>query len=132
MDTRLNTIDRDLLEAERWAEREVSPDPNRLADDEDSQGSRLSRTITRTETRISGLAALELDRIHTYRLQHTVTLGSTRAPAPRDQWLPFGAGKPYPASLPDAEEYVVEFTGPEDPLHPHNWSLKKKYACFCI
>jgi DHA1 family multidrug resistance protein-like MFS transporter len=38
----------------------------------------------------------------------------------------FGAGKPYPPPLPEREEYVVEFAGPDDPLHPQNWSIKKK------
>jgi DHA1 family multidrug resistance protein-like MFS transporter len=40
----------------------------------------------------------------------------------------FGAGKPYPPPLPEREEYVVEFAGPDDPLHPQNWSIKKKIA----
>ena len=69
---------------------------------------------------------VELSRIHTYRLQHGATVGSSRGPHPRKDWLELGAGKPYPPSLPDAEEYVVEFVGPQDSLHPHNWPLWKK------
>lgn len=38
----------------------------------------------------------------------------------------FGAGKPYPPPLPEREAYVVEFNGPDDPLHAQNWPLKKK------
>lgn len=37
-----------------------------------------------------------------------------------------GANKPYPPPLPDREEYVVEFTGADDPLHAQNWPLRKK------
>jgi DHA1 family multidrug resistance protein-like MFS transporter len=38
----------------------------------------------------------------------------------------FGAGKPFPPPLPDREEYVVEFDGPDDPMHAQNWPLRKK------
>ena len=38
----------------------------------------------------------------------------------------FGGGKPYPPDLPPYEDYVVEFDGPDDPLHPMNWQFKKK------
>ncbi|KAL9098517.1 MAG: hypothetical protein Q9187_009646, partial [Circinaria calcarea] len=37
----------------------------------------------------------------------------------------FGAGKSYPRPLPNQEEYVVEFDGPNDPLHPQNWPIRK-------
>lgn len=70
----------------------------------------------------------ELSRIQTQRSQHTATVGSrigarssSRKPLPA-----FGAGKPYPPPLPDREEYVVEFDGPNDPLHAQNWPLSKK------
>ena len=26
------------------------------------------------------------------------------------------------------EDYVVEFTGPDDPMHAQNWPMKKKYV----
>jgi MFS transporter, DHA1 family, multidrug resistance protein len=132
MDPRIDTIDQDLLEAERWAEEEVSADQTRREEDRSyyipgPQGP-LSGTTTRTRTRTTPLEEVELHRIHTYRIQQNVTVGSTRGAIPREQWLRFGAGKPYPPSLPDAEEYVVEFVGPDDSLHPHNWSPKKKYV----
>ncbi|KAK4190180.1 major facilitator superfamily domain-containing protein [Podospora australis] len=76
----------------------------------------------------------ELSRIHTQRSQHSATVGrdlrtrsrrssraSTSKPLPN-----FGAGKPYPPLLPNQEDFVVEFDGPDDPLHPLNWTLKKK------
>ncbi|KAJ5342378.1 hypothetical protein N7541_011502 [Penicillium brevicompactum] len=78
------------------------------------------------DRRESTLNGVELERINTYRLQHRSTVGSGIGITPREQWLPLGAGKPYPPDLPDPEQYVVEFTDAQDPLHPQNWSLKRK------
>jgi DHA1 family multidrug resistance protein-like MFS transporter len=36
-----------------------------------------------------------------------------------------GAGKALPPLL-DSDGYVVEFDGPDDPLHAQNWPLRKK------
>jgi len=71
----------------------------------------------------------ELSRINTARSQHSGTVG--RDPRSREGKRPlpnFGAGKPYPPLLPNQEDYVVEFDGPDDPLHAQNWPLKKKLA----
>ncbi|KAE8143153.1 major facilitator superfamily domain-containing protein [Aspergillus pseudotamarii] len=76
--------------------------------------------------------SLELERINTCRLQQKTTVGSTRGPLPREQWLPMGAGKEYPPLLPDPEQYVVEFDGPDDPLHPYNWSMLRRAFLVCI
>jgi len=133
MDPRIDTIDRDILEAERWAEEEVSSDQSHREEDRSyhvpiTPGGPLSRRATaRTRSGTAPLGEVELSRIHTYRLQHQGTVGSTRT-IPRDQWLQLGAEKPYPPSLPDAEEYVVEFIGPNDPLHPHNWPFLRKWV----
>ncbi|KAH7311663.1 major facilitator superfamily domain-containing protein [Stachybotrys elegans] len=72
-----------------------------------------------------------LSRIATQRSQHVNTVGAdmksksisraSRRPLPA-----MGAGKPYPPQLPDQEEYVVEFDGPDDPMHAQNWPLRKK------
>ncbi|KAK1819761.1 hypothetical protein LTR12_005787 [Friedmanniomyces endolithicus] len=72
-----------------------------------------------------------LSRIQTGRSQHTQTIGasirSRKTTRHSKKPLPdFGAGKPYPPALPEREEYVVEFTGADDPLHAQNWPLKKK------
>jgi DHA1 family multidrug resistance protein-like MFS transporter len=76
-----------------------------------------------------------LNRIHTSRSQHSQTvgggdssgLGIFRSKSSRSRALPaFGAGKPYPPSLPNQEDYVVEFDGEHDPLHAQNWALGKK------
>lgn len=89
----------------------------------------LSRTQTETE-RINKHEShpTALDRIETHRSQHSQTVGgldNLRSRSKRE--LPkFGAGKPYPPSLPKQEEYVVEFDGPHDPMHPQQWTMKKK------
>lgn len=68
-----------------------------------------------------------LSRIATQRSQHSGTVGATlRSRASKKPLPPFGAGKPYPPPLPAKETYVVEFDGPDDPLHPQNWPTKKK------
>lgn len=53
---------------------------------------------------------VELERINTYCLQQRSTVGSGPGPAPRSEWLPMGAGKPYPPALPDPEQFVADFT----------------------
>jgi MFS transporter, DHA1 family, multidrug resistance protein len=69
----------------------------------------------------------ELSRIATHRSQHSATVGRSKSSKPcRDPLPPFGAKKPYPPCLPAQEEYVVEFDGEDDPMHPHNWPFKRK------
>lgn len=69
-----------------------------------------------------------LSRIHTGRSQHSQTVATYRTRSSRASGpLPaFGGGKPFPPALPEREEYVVEFDGPNDPLHAQNWPMKKK------
>ncbi|BDD61895.1 hypothetical protein MAP00_006915 [Monascus purpureus] len=70
-----------------------------------------------------------LSRIATQRSQHSATVGAgPKTRVPKTPLPEFGAGKPYPPALPEREEYVVEFAGPDDPLHPQNWTPKKKLA----
>lgn len=81
-------------------------------------------------------------RIETHRSQHAGTVGAsmvesrlTRTITRRRTEKPLpnlGAGKPLPPALPDREEYVVEFDGVDDPLHPQNWPLKKKLGLGAI
>ncbi|KAL8397596.1 hypothetical protein RB594_004346 [Gaeumannomyces avenae] len=75
----------------------------------------------------------ELSRINTARSQHSATVGrSLRSRESRKPLPAFGAGKPFPPQLPDREEYVVEFDGPDDPMHAQNWSLNKKLITAAI
>ena len=72
-------------------------------------------------------ASQALSRIETQRLQHALTVGeSVKSRASKTPLPAFGGGKPYPPQLPNREDYVVEFDGPDDPLYPQNWSLKTK------
>lgn len=79
-------------------------------------------TGTRTRTH-----PIEQHRTQTHKLQHTQTVGASMRTKTESMPLPeFGGGKPYPPPLPAREEYVVEFDGKDDPLHPQNWPTKRK------
>lgn len=103
----------------------------------------MGRNISRVETQYENEADLErhptaLSRIQTGRSQHSATVGASGADSSgfgvfrtrsskASKPLPnFGGGKPYPPPLPEREEYVVEFDGPNDPMHAQNWPFKKK------
>jgi DHA1 family multidrug resistance protein-like MFS transporter len=92
----------------------------------DSQG------MARAPTQRDRLTELErndthMSRIQTQRTQHSGTVGTgLRSRASRKPIPSMGHGKPMPPSLPDREEYVVEFDGEHDPMHAQNWSTKKK------
>ncbi|KAL2823794.1 MFS general substrate transporter [Aspergillus cavernicola] len=81
---------------------------------------RAEMTLSRRQTNI------EIARVESLRLTQRSTVGSKSGRAPRKDWLPFGAGKEYPPDLPDPEKYVVEFTGVDDPMHPHNWPMSTR------
>lgn len=84
--------------------------------------------MARNDTRATRVKThpLEDHRTETHRLQQTETVGARKSkdepPLPN-----FGGGKPYPPDLPPYEDYVVEFDGPDDPLHPQNWTFNKKF-----
>lgn len=73
----------------------------------------------------------ELDRIQTARSQHSNTVGvsmgrsNTQTRDSRRPLPPMGGGKGLPPKH-DVDDYVVEFDGPDDPLHAQNWPLRKK------
>lgn len=68
-----------------------------------------------------------LDRIETHRSQHSGTVGAIKSRKSTQKEIPaMGAGKPPPPTLPEMEEYVVEFDGFDDPRHAQNWPMKKK------
>lgn len=89
-------------------------------------------SLVQGEAQSGSWDSVELQRISTYRLQQQQTVGSYQDRLPKEQWLPLGAGKPYPASLPDPENYVVEFEGADDPMHPQNWEMRKKLVARCL
>jgi DHA1 family multidrug resistance protein-like MFS transporter len=103
-----------------------------VSSDADHSEGHMSRIQTHHDTE-SGLGAdrhpTELSRIQTSKSQHSTTVGGGLRSRTRDSRKPlpaFGAGKPFPPTLPERDEYVVEFDGPDDPLHAQNWPLRKK------
>lgn len=139
----MDEIDRELIAAERGAspdnyERRASNEIERvLSASSVSTASSTGDAFRRNLSHVSTQNDLErhptaLSRIATARSQHVNTVGSggirsrTTSRASRHPLPAFGAGKPYPPPLPAQEEYVVEFDGPNDPLHAQNWPLRKK------
>lgn len=135
----MDIVDRDLEKAEedaRSASRQRQDGIQRVSSTASSaSGSSSSVSVVREEMNISRAntqADLErhptaLSRIETHRSQHSATVGRTATSRSAKKPLPrFGGGKEYPPLLPEREEYVVEFDGVDDPLHPQNWPMKKK------
>jgi len=91
-------------------------------------GDYISRIQTAQTQRSTALERhpTAISRIATQRSQHSATVGALKSRPSKKPLPEFGAGKPYPPPLPSKEEYVVEFSGPDDPLHPQNWPTKKK------
>lgn len=141
-------IDREILASERDAanynrrasneiERVVSASSASTTSSDGSLRARTARTGTGAGmSRVSTQRDLErhpteLDRIHTARSQHSATVGvslgrsNTQTRDSRRPLPPMGGGKDMPAKL-DVDDYVVEFDGPDDPLHAQNWPLTKK------
>lgn len=143
----MDIVDRDLEKAETEAS------PERFAPHKQDGGQKLERvgsaatassssgssassaSIVREEIGMSRIQTgrdlerhpTELSRIETHRSQHSNTVGRSLRSRESKKPLPnFGGGKEYPPPLPEREEYVVEFDGPDDPLHPQNWSIRKK------
>ena len=95
---------------------------------------RQMSTISKSSTRMERDMMAYLDRHPTavarvaeHRLQHSQTVGSRREAVKEGVKLPdFGGGKPYPPPLPEREEFVVEFSGFDDPRHAQNFTMKKK------
>lgn len=93
--------------------------------DDDDYISRIQTAQTQRSTALERHPTA-ISRIATQRSQHSATVGALKSRPSKKPLPEFGAGKPYPPPLPSKEEYVVEFSGPDDPLHPQNWSTKKK------
>lgn len=95
---------------------------------------RQMSTISKSSTKMERDFMAFLDRhptvvarIEEHRLQHSQTVGSRREATKEGITLPdFGGGKPYPPPLPEREEFVVEFSGFDDPRHAQNFPMKTK------
>ncbi|KAH6605039.1 major facilitator superfamily [Trichoderma cornu-damae] len=137
----MDSLDRELVDAEHDASperyrRRASNEIERVitASSASSASSDRGSILHRNMSRVSTQNDLErhptaLSRIATQRSQHVNTVGGsirTESRASRRPMPAFGGGKPYPPLLPAQEEYVVEFDGPNDPLHAQNWPIRKK------
>ncbi len=128
----MDIVDFDLREAER----DASPDtfrqiPEYMGTPGEYPFTTFPSTKDEQQPEDLDLHPLELNRIQLHRLQHKSTVGENGRTLSRISTEPlpgFGAKKPFPPALPDREEYVVEFLGRDDPLHPHNWPMRKKYV----
>jgi DHA1 family multidrug resistance protein-like MFS transporter len=135
----------------RAAELQASPSREEVSDDQRRDTREIERIQTGSTTssstsegsavrRETGMSQMQtqndlerhptvLSRIQTARSQHAGTIGKSLTSKSRDSRRPMpemGLGKPYPPLLPAREEYVVEFVGPDDPLHAQNWPIRKK------
>lgn len=95
--------------------------------------SRQMSTVSKSSTKMENDFMQYLDRHPTaiarvaeHRLQHSQTVGSRRDAKGGVALPDFGGGKPYPPPLPEREEFVVEFSGFDDPRHAQNFPMKKK------
>ncbi|KAK7424210.1 hypothetical protein QQZ08_008698 [Neonectria magnoliae] len=144
----VDIVDQELIDAERNASPEryqarASNEIERvLSTSTVSSSSSTSSARRRNNSNLNALSRIstqndlerhvtELSRIATHRSQHNATVGGglhsrTTSRASRRPLPAFGAGKPFPPPLPEQEEYVVEFDGPDDPMHSQNWPLRKK------
>ncbi|KAI1506470.1 major facilitator superfamily transporter [Biscogniauxia marginata] len=150
----MEEVDRELMRAEQDAAIPTSPlsrnqNPRRASDEVERvvSASSISTTtpseggVTRRGVGMSRMSTqrdlerhpTELSRIHTARSQHSATVGRGHRSRESRKPLPaFGAGKPFPPPLPEQEEYVVEFDGPDDPYHAQNWPTGKKLLTAAI
>ncbi|KAH3688989.1 hypothetical protein WICPIJ_000048 [Wickerhamomyces pijperi] len=101
-------LDNDVaVEPERLTERDVEAD---FSDADDFQGQELPD------------ASRELSRVLTAAQSTKEYNEQASTPIP-----PMGLGKELILEYPEAEKYTVSFNGPDDPIHPHNWDMKKKF-----
>ncbi len=134
----MNEADREMVRNERDASPErFSHEIERIPTASSSSTESSEGSAARRENlmrRMSTQRDLErhptiISRIQTAKSQHAGTIGRSTTGKSRESRRPLpemGLGKPYPPPLPAREEYVVEFNGPDDPLHAQNWPMRKK------
>lgn len=91
------------------------------------KGPALSKNSTQTSAVESAVAAnRRLSKILTNTVDEPDVLEVDYSKCP-----PMGGGRPFPPTLPEKTQFEVTFDGPNDPLHPFNWPLRKK-VMLCI
>ncbi|KAI5778298.1 major facilitator superfamily domain-containing protein [Geopyxis carbonaria] len=125
----------DIEKAELQASRGISPNPRRTSVSSSSSGSSGTSISRQSLARTRTQAAEDFDPSHPENLErqqtaisiYSKTVGADPAHTPsHEPWPEFGGGKDYPPPLTHRDHYVVDFTGPDDPLHGQNWPLRKK------
>ncbi|CAN6674676.1 polyamine transporter 1 [Trichomonascus vanleenenianus] len=91
---------------------------------EDSEIRATTSPLNRVSTGASAFSQQEQDQV-TRVLTGTHKLDTT--PLPK-----MGGGRDYPPELPENDAWRVDFDGPEDPIFPHNWPLKKKLGICAV
>lgn len=116
--------DRDLERAETQASETLSRRRTSHTNSSDSSTLSIDRTNFHHPT--------HAERYQSARIQHANTVGShpeSRSLASiKAQAIPrtLGGGKPFPPDIPaEREAYVVDFHGPDDPLHSMNWKTSR-------
>jgi DHA1 family multidrug resistance protein-like MFS transporter len=126
----MDIIDRNIEDAELEASPENYPqDPAAHTTTGTTSGS-SSHTLTVAPGLQSHKShPKELDRIATHRTIHRSTVGAqtrSRSNTRIHKVTTLGAGKVFAPADYNVEEFLVEFDGHDDPLHPQNWPMRKR------
>lgn len=119
----MDEYDRELEQAETQANEYMTDHPPNAELNSHTQSRPNPTNLSRHPTHVH--------RWQSQVIQHTHTVGASEAKTTKSHQsepLPdFGAGKEYPPEPPaERQAYVVDFNGPDDPLHPQNWSRNAK------
>ncbi|KAB8071422.1 major facilitator superfamily domain-containing protein [Aspergillus leporis] len=69
----------------------------------------------------------EANGSNTAHLQHAFNANeNVKSLTPKTSLPRFGRGMPYPPQIPNSDDYLVDFEGPDDPWFPQNWSSWQK------
>lgn len=112
-----SSTDHEKRDLERSSSSEEEP-PKLFRDEGDDIERDGVQPLSRVSTEMSIESRQEQDII-----TRIITGGTSRSRGPIPS---MGGGKDYPPLLPDRDPYRVDFDGPGDPTHPHNWPLKRK------
>ncbi|SMN20401.1 similar to Saccharomyces cerevisiae YLL028W TPO1 Polyamine transporter that recognizes spermine, putrescine, and spermidine [Maudiozyma saulgeensis] len=101
--------------------------------DADADLDKLSKINSRSESALGANRTLSRILTGTQDVPEKTTVDYSNT-------LPMGGDRPYPPELPDRDAFEVTFDGPNDPMHPFNWPLRKKIIicvvlcldCICI
>lgn len=122
----MDAADRELSRAETQANEYLNQTSSSEAEPE-TQAIHTGTDLSRHPTHVHRLESQAIHHTHTVS---AASLSAKRLQTIESRPLPiFGAGKSYPPEVPaERESYVVDFAGPNDPLHPQNWPRQKKFV----